>query len=212
MRFWIVIFVLTLKLGVWWHGIFIRQKNIIFRQDKKKYDEQPQQAGAEICTGQWTFSRDWSDCPVCCDVDIILLQFWYYRSGWQCNQWGLIWHFRIHCVYCAYCNISGGGFLVRQWGEPNCCAENDRRCRIVFNDRCSMRSDHEDCRFHGTVRYQAVIYELQHRQKRRRYSGRQYLLSVVTLSGDRRNSAGSAFVFIDQSDPGNRAILLKQYA
>lgn len=49
-------------------------------------------------------------------------------------------------------------------------------------------------------------------KKRRRYSGRQYLLSVVTLSGDRRNSAGSAFVFIDQSDPGNRAILLKQYA
>lgn len=60
------------------------------------------------------FSRDWSDRPVCCDVDIILLQFWYYRSGWQCNQWGLIWHFRIHCVYCACCNISGGGFLVRQ--------------------------------------------------------------------------------------------------
>lgn len=49
-------------------------------------------------------------------------------------------------------------------------------------------------------------------KKRRRYSGRQYLLSVVTLSGDRRNSAGSAFVFIDQSDPGNGAILLKQYA
>ena len=94
----------------------------------------------------------------------------------------------------------------------NCCAENDRRCRIVFNDRCSMRSDHEDCRFHGTVRYQAVIYELQHRQKRRRYFRRQYLLSVVTLSGDCRNSAGSAFVFSDQPDPGNGAILLKQYA
>ena len=163
MWFWIVILVLTLKLGVWWHGIFIRQKNIIFRQDKKKHDEQPQQAGAEICTGQWTFSRDRSDRPVCCDVDIILLQFWYYRSGWQCDQRGLIWHLRIYCVYSAHRNISGGGFLVRQWGEPYRSPKSDRRCRIVFNDRRGMRSDREDCRLHGTVRYQTVIYELQHR-------------------------------------------------